>query len=270
MNWFEARKWLVVAAVACSGCGNRVDDIGVLVNTLGVVKEAVRASPPEAPGRNLLPGTFNRMRMGDLLGDDRPESIVEADDRKSLQVRGEDGSVKRVSRDDYIADFTVLPAAGSDKDSLVIHTYPNSQGGSTLMVLALTDDRTLASWDEKPPASRGVHAGRWQGSQALFYMVGDDVVIRGERGEPLARLPLRGATAFSTIHTVTMGGDRTALVLSGNGYTPYHAVAILDRDGAVVFHEQAPEHAFSLKADGENAFKVETRSQVWRYSLPTQ
>ena len=270
MTWLVARVGIVVVAAISCGCGNSVKDIGVLVNTAGVTKESAGTSPREAPGRDVLPGTLRTIRAGDLLGDDRPETIVESEERKSLEVRGENGQVAKVPFEDYIADFTVVPGNGEANGSLVVHTYPNSQGGSTFTVLGFPGARTLATWDEKPPASQGVHAGAWNGSVAIFYLAGDTVVIRGPRGEAVARLPLRGATAFSRIYTVSLGGERTAAALSGDGYTPYHAVAIFDRDGTLLFHEQAPEHAFSVTSDGESAFRVETRSEVWRYQMASR
>jgi len=66
---------------------------------------------------------------------------------------------------------------------------------------------------------------------------------------------------------VTVSPGLKVFLLSGDGYTPYHIVAVFNENGDVVFHENGHEHACALKATGDPfAFDVWTRSGHWRYS----
>jgi hypothetical protein len=74
--------------------------------------------------------------------------------------------------------------------------------------------------------------------------------------------------SFSRIHVAALPNERTVLLLSGDGYTPYHAVVMLEADGTIAYQEHAAEHAFALQALPSGSFQVEARSQTWEYSIP--
>jgi hypothetical protein len=65
---------------------------------------------------------------------------------------------------------------------------------------------------------------------------------------------------------INAGAGRLVLVASGNGYTPFHLVAVYE-EGQLVFHEIGDEHAFDLSR-AANGFVVSTRSAQWEYRVP--
>jgi hypothetical protein len=258
---------LAVCGLAVAGCGHSVNP-GVAVNTIGVSKRLVGRAAADAPFRGYAPDSTRKRRVGDVAGDAAPDEIVEDARHQTLTITSARGAQTTFTTGDYISDFAVVRKEGEAKRRLVVHTYPNVQKGSTFTAFAPADNRILAAWNEFPPASRGVAGGTWRGRDAVFYMVRDDLVIRTVEGEPLERLTIPGINSFSDVYVDTLANDRTVLVLSGDGYTPYHAILVLGADGAVVYHERAAEHAFGLKAIAGHTFQVETRSQIWEFQIP--
>lgn len=258
----------LLSGLGAAGCGEAVNP-GVFVNTLEVSKRAVGPAPSDIASHDLLAGTLRTRRVGDLVGDAAPDVIVEDEIRKKLEIRSAEGVVTSLPMAEYISDFAVIPKHNDGLRRLVIHTYPNADRGSTFTVVVPSEHRVLNTWTELPPASRGVRSAVWRGREAVFYMVRDELVIRSLESEPLSRLTLPGINSFSTIQVENMASERTVLVLSGDGYTPYHAIVILNADGTVAYHEHATEHAFGLKATADDKFQVATRSQVWEFTVPS-
>jgi hypothetical protein len=189
---------------------------------------------------------------------------VERADHHGVEIRDVAGTaLRRLEASGYLTDFGAIRRPGSDKQDVVMYTYPNAQRGGSFRVVT-ADGREVAAWEESPPPS-SFAVGPWSGALAIFYLQANEIVVRAPTGERLARLSAPGADAFSRLF-VTSQGRYTVVVASGGGYTPYHMVAVYADGGRLVFQEFAPEHAFGVETDaGTGAFIVSTRSSRWRY-----
>jgi hypothetical protein len=73
---------------------------------------------------------------------------------------------------------------------------------------------------------------------------------------------------FNVRQSARIAGDRTVILASGNGYTPYHMVCVYHSTGKLVFQDIANEQAFELQArETASDFTVVTRSSEWRYTI---
>jgi hypothetical protein len=148
---------------------------------------------------------------------------------------------------------------------LVLYTYPNLQRGGTFAVFDARFQE-VARWDEFPAPGRFT-PGRWQGQDALFYLQGNQLVVRSPLGQPVARLTAAQGSNFRGLLIGNAGRNRTVVVASGDGYTPFHMVSIYDDKGDLVFSEANEEHAFALDT-APNQVTVSARSTRWTYTIP--
>jgi hypothetical protein len=208
----------------------------------------------------------NGVRTGNVTGDAAADRIVKVSSGRGLEVRdGSTANVVRLPTTEFVTDVELIRESSTDRHDLVILGYPNADRGGTLSVIRLPDTTPKAEWKE--PASPGdVGIGQWQRMPAIFYFVPDAISVRASDGRELARVAVAGVYSFSRVHVGTLGDGRTAILGSGDGYTPYHMVAIVNGQGQLVFHEQADEHAWRLTVGGDGkSFDVDTRSKRWRY-----
>jgi len=161
--------------------------------------------------------------------------------------------------------YATIRAAGSAKHDLLLCSYPARGRASQFELRSLSEPRILATWDEHP-ATCAFAVGAWNERDAVFMLKGDNLVIKSAQGEPVFRTSLPDAHAFNSIAVASLNDGSTVLVASGNGYTSFHMVAVLDRTGALTFHEVEKERAYRLEVtDDGSGFQVWTRVSVWAY-----
>lgn len=276
---------LAMVAVVSSACGARPQHLGILTNHAALIKQSLGPSPPNIqrsalasaqPDADIIKkslGTgrlgYARVKFADVVGDDVPEILIGGSGKGCavaiLSQAG--GRLFSVCSDRYMTDFGAVHASRSDKADVVLCTYPNKQRGSTFEIRTAPDQRTVATWDELPPACHFA-VGPWQGRESIFYLQGDAMTVRSPRGELLARIDVPGASVFRDIYVAPLPDGALAVVGSGNGYTSYHMVCLLDREHRLVFQDVDEERAYRLiPNDDGSSFDVWTNTRRWRYSL---
>lgn len=257
-------------SVLLTACGQAATPLGILVNRAAVVREFVGPSTIDPASFGLVSrGSLRRVHRANLIGDDAVDTVTELERGRGVEVTdGSTGAVTRVETPDYLTDFASVREVHRENESLVLLAYPNATRGGTLSVIRLPDIRPASRWDELPAPSSWVGVADWSGEPTIFYLRGDQVVLRSPDGRTRGALVLPGGHVFSRLHPAALAAGRTVLLASGNGYTPYHAIAVFDADGTLLFHEQEKEHAFRVRvgADGRS-FEVDTRSSLWRYRV---
>src|SRR5437016_5645885 len=215
--------------LVATGCGHTPSRLGVLVDMIGVTQSGLGPSPQDVASREFLQGSLLRAKPADVAGDATPELLVEIGDGKGIEIRDQAGRVlSEIRTPQYLTDFGAIAAPDSPKSLLVLYTYPNAQRGGTFTVMTEGKVET-ATWDEYPPTGRfGV--GEWRGHPALFYLQDDSLIIRSPTGALLQRLPAPQGHLFRELYVRAVANGRTAVVATGNGYTPYHMVSIYDSD----------------------------------------
>lgn len=261
------RKLLVtIVVVAVTGCGHAPSRLGVVLDEVGMSRSRMGPAPPDVFDRNYLPGTTTRVKKADVLGDGAPELLVEMTRGEGVEIRNQSGVlIKAVRTPEYLTDFGFVAAAGEAKARLVLYTYPNASKGGTFTVMNEALE-PIATWEENPPPGRfGV--GEWAGQPALFYLQNDTLVVRSSSGAKLQELPAPEGRMFRDVFVQALGKERTAVVVSGSGYTAYHMVCVYD-GARLVFAEVETEHAYGVEpVAAESGFVVTTRESRWRYSL---
>jgi hypothetical protein len=252
-----------LCALMMSGCGDTVRPLAVLVNQANVTKEAVglEGRDPSAP----MP-VDSFVRMANVVGDAAVDQVSPLPQGKGLEIRdGSSGRVLRLPTTEYLTDVAVVRDPGSIVDAVVVLTSPNANGGGTYSVFALPELTPRVVWQEERVVSR-LGTGVWNREPAIFYLRADAIAVRAADGRLLTEVAVPGAQAFSRVFTAPLGGDRTVILASGDGYTPFHMVAVFDGRSTLLFHEQAAEHAWRLAVapDGKS-FDVDTRTKRWRY-----
>jgi hypothetical protein len=261
---------VVLLCWSLAGCHRESGPIGVLVNELGVSKTPIGpASRDVASTGFLAPDSLLRVRSGDVVGDQTVDTIVETDTHRSVEVRdGNDATVTTIPAAAYVSDFIPLIDPSAPKQSVLLYLYPDEQGGATFSVVKVTGLQPVATWREDTGGGGHVATGSWGGGAAVFYLQNGAIVVRGIGGDLLTRITVSGLQEFSYVYASTLAEGRTVFVVSGNGYTQYHMVVIVDRDGRVQYQARDSEQAFRLAVGAEaSQFDVETRSTVWRYAL---
>jgi hypothetical protein len=244
---------------------------GVHVERLSVKKEPNGRAPlPSLKTLNPF-GDFLKTKRADLLGDAALEQMVERKAGAGLEIRNEKDEVLNViDTSAYLTDFSAIPSSRPGKSDLVLYLYPTRmrpQRQGTFQVMTMPDQRVIASWDEShPPGRFGV--GLWHDVPVVAYFQRNDLVVRRADGELLERVEVHDGAAFGTLFLETLSSGYIAVVGSGDGYTPYHTVLILDRDGEIAFQEIDDDHARGLIV-GENGTEIDviTSRRTWRYRL---
>ena len=256
---------LPCAAVVLFACGETPASLGVLINEIGLSKADAGRSPPDLSGRG-LDASLRRVLEADITGDAAPERIVERKDLKALDVTDPSAGETRTFRTAYyITGFGAAPSTSGGKHDLVVYTYPDERGGGTFQVID-GSFRELARWEESPPP-RGLAAGSHGGRSAAYYLQDERLVIRATDGSLIARLAAPQSGPVAALAAGALAGGRFVLLGSGDGYSPYHMVAVYEPDGRLVFQEMATEHAFALEIEpGGEAFTVLARSRRWKYA----
>lgn len=257
---------LTIVVVASTGCGHSPSRLGVLRDEVGISRSRVGASPRDVFERDYLPGTTTRVKTADVVGDGAPELLVEGTRGEGIEVRNQSGVlIKAVRTPDYLTDFGAVAAATGTGSVLVLYAYPNAAKTGTFTVF----DRSLAAtarWEEGPPPGRFA-SGEWARQPALFFLQKDTIVIRSASGTKLQDLPAPDGRMFRDIFVQPLGNGRTAIVVSGSGYTPYHMVCVYD-GARLVFADVEMDHAYGVERDGGGpGFVVTTRENRWRYSF---
>jgi hypothetical protein len=260
----SVRVLFVLAAAWLPACGQTPEHLGVLRNDIGLRRIDAGPSPADLSAAQFTTETsLVRKVRGDLVSDDAPETIVALPNGGGVEIQDGSGrTIRRIATDEYLTYFDVVPIRDR-KGYLVLYTYPDADGAGTFQVVT-AENTSVARWVEKPaPAS--FDSAVWDGQTALFYLHGDEVVIRSPHGALLARLACPGAAPFSQIYVANAANGRVVVVGSGSGYTPYHMVCVY-AGPRLVYQEVEPEHAFGIEAAAAYAgFTVLTRSRKWRY-----
>ena len=259
---------LVTMCAVCVACGQRPDvtaaeaaKAAMTTNRLDLVKTRLGPSPPDLAAR-VVDGRNDRREQ--LVGDATPERLLRLSFSDTIEVRNaNDVRVGAVTMPFHITDFGTTPAPDGESQ-LVVSMYPNTGKGSTYAVFD-SGLREVSRWEEFPVTSRFATAS-WRGGPAVFYLQADALVARATDGRVLARLSVPGGEIFSEVHVIDAGDARLVLVASGDGYTPFHLVAVYE-GGQLVFHEIGDEHAFDLSRT-MSGFVVSTRSAQWEYRVP--
>ena len=264
-------KRLVLTGIVLvvTGCGHTPSRIGLRVNEVGAVRSRIGPAPPDVSLRPYLPNSLTRFKQADVAGDGRPELLVEVAGGKGVDVRDESGALIRlVTTPEYLTDFGAVREAGAAKQRLVLYTYPNRQKGGTFRVLNAAFE-PIATWDELPPPG-GFGSGDWDGQPAIFYLQKDTIVVRSTAGARLHELQAPEGRIFRDLFVQTLDTGLTAIVASGSGYTPSHAVYVYSGT-RLVLQDVEDEHAFGVESSNVGpgdgvGFIVTTRSSRWRYA----
>ncbi len=269
----------LVAGLFASACGAHIAQLGILTNQVGMSREILGPSPPGlfaeglADPANARRSGYARLKRADVMGDEALEILVELKPRTighgGVEIRDQSGHpLARVMTRHYLSDFGAVHASRTDKMDLVLCEYPTAMHPnrqSTFSILTLPDQRLLATWDEVPPACRFA-AGPWNGKEALFYFQGDGLTVRSPDGQLQTRIGVPNGNAFRDIYVGAIDGRYTAVLGSGNGYTPYHTVCLFDSSGQLVFQEIEKGHAFKLETnEGKTTLEIWDGSNRWRY-----
>ena len=257
---------LAVAIGALQACGETPATLGIRVNAIGLQKTDVGPSPSDLPARrfSVSSPTHNAV-SGNLLESDGRETLVALENGAGVAVTDARGhTFARITTAEHLTHFGVIEASRAPLDDLVLYGYPNAGRGGTFRVMT-PDEVVVAMWTERPPPSH-FDVASWEGTPAVYYLQGDELVVRGPTGDLLARLPAPSGVAFQDVHVANAASGRLVLVASGNGYTPFHMVCVYAPDRQLVFHEIAREHAFGLDVRLDRlAFTVLARSRQWSY-----
>jgi hypothetical protein len=258
---------LTGALLAMIGCGSSPSRVGITVNQISVSKVRLGNSPADLAMRQVALSSPWARVQADVLGDAAPEVLSPLPGGRGLEIRNQAGTrLGMVETAEYLTDFSTVPSWTSDKQNFVLYTYPNTERGGTFRVLA-PDQQELATWTVMPAPGRFTVAA-WKGTTALFYTHGDSIEVRAPTGEGLMRLPAAEGHLFQSIRVATLSEDRLVVLLSGDGYTPYHMVCVYDLAGQLLFQEIADEHAFELEAEpNASSFVVFARSSRWEYTI---
>jgi hypothetical protein len=258
------RILFLVAAALLVACGQTPPTVGVLRNEVGLRRIDAGPSPADVAARPFLaPDALVRVARGDLVGDGASETILALPNGRGVAIRDAAGhTLRQITTAEYLTHFDVVPVSGR-QGYLVLYTYPNAEDGGTFRVVT-AEGVTIAQWTEKPPPG-AFDSAVWNGETALFYLQGDELVIKSLQGELLGRLASPGATVFRQVYVADVVGGELVAVASGSGYTPYHMLCVYSGT-KLVYQEIEPEHAFGIEA-GErgSGFTVLTRSRKWRY-----
>lgn len=252
---------LLAMSALCVACGQRPAVIGITTNDLHLRKTRLGPSPADLAAR-VVDGRKDRREQ--LVGGPTPERLVRVSHGDTIEVRtAADERVAAVTMPFHITDFGATTSADG-RPRLVVSMYPNARGSSTYAVFD-ANWHEVARWQEQPVTSRFATAS-WRGGPAIFYLQGNALVVRATDGRPVTRLPAPGGGVFRDVQVLSATDARLVLLASGNGYTPFHLVAVYQA-GELVFHEIDDEHAFDLSWS-ETGFVVSTRSLRWEYSVP--
>jgi hypothetical protein len=278
----QAAIWIAFAigSVFASACGAHIAQMGILVNHIGMSRELLGPAPPGvyegqfADPDHLRRSGYARLKRADVLGDEAVELLVElragaGHAHGGVEIRDESGrTLIRVLTKHYLTDFGAVRSSRTDKMDLVLCEYPTAMRPhrqSTFSILTLPDQQLVATWDEVPPACTFA-AGVWNGHEALFYFQGDALTIRSRDGQLLRRIYVRNGNAFRDIHVGTTAGGYTAVLGSGDGYTPFHTVCLFDSNGQLVFQDIEKGHAVKLETDEEqSSWQIWDRVNRWGY-----
>ncbi len=289
-----------VTASLTVSCGAHLTNLGILTNPAGIGKIAVEAAPPNihlrrwdvsvqpnaAALEKIVGGKINYTGFvyADVAGDGEDEVLIGGAAKLCTDpaspgpwpstivvasYSGERRFLLCTQGRGQVYDFGAIHASRPDKFDLVVCRYPVEHLSSRFQILTVPDLNVVATWDEPKPAPCEFTVGRWEGREAILYWQhGDVLTVRSPRGELLARIPIPDANAFTYIDMALLADDAMALVGSGNGYTYFHMVCVLDREHRLVFQDIEKEGAHKIEAaKNGRAFDVWTNTTRWRYSL---
>jgi len=247
-----------------AGCGGSPPSPGVTMNHAGLMKTPLEATPGEL-GR-VRSRALVREKQADVMGDDQLETLAAQPGGVGIEIRSKEGGrTVRIAAPAYLTDFGAARSSRPLKQDVVMYVYPSDDNVGTFLLVNPENGEELARWNEDPPPSRFV-VGTWQEAPAVFYTQRDRIVIRKPAGILLKRLLSPGAERFRDLYVEHQQQGGLVIVGSGNGYTPYHLVAVYDSANEPVFQEIGIEHAFALDIEeGRRSFVVTTRTGRWRY-----
>lgn len=220
-----------------------------------------------------------KLRLGDVVGDESPEILVQRAPGQGLDIRDCAGNMlAEMKSQGYLVDFVAVPSTSTAKDLIVLHSL--EQCGETercgsFRVTSLSGE-VSASWIE-PLATRAISVGQWTGEHPfVFYLTDDAIVLRSLTGEQIASIPVTAGGTFShsvasKIYGEALARDYAVVVASGGGYNPYHTVCVLEKQ-KLVFQQINEERASGVAVtDPEKmSFIVASQKKVWKYSLSTK
>lgn len=176
------------------GC-EAIEPVGVLVNHANVTKTLVGKSSPDLPFRRFVPGSFDRIKRVDVVGDTVEDALVESDDRHGVDIQDGNGPFTlAITTPYFVTDFAPVPYPTPKDRAVVVATYPDENRGSSFTVFSLPDGKTIAAWQEYPPIKGFIDIGHWERATAVFYIHEEFIVIRTPDGTLQTRLPLPGVT----------------------------------------------------------------------------
>jgi hypothetical protein len=250
-------------------CGARIAQQGVLVNHLDLSRSSAGESPADIAQEGYIGRTAARFKWADVIGDDAPELLWQLERGAGIEVRDAGGRTLAIlETPHYLTDFGAVLASRPDKSDVVLYTYPATpERGGRFTIIAMSDRHIVATWDVYP-ATEWFAVGQWHGREALFYLQRDVLTVRAADGRLLAEVTLPGAETFSRVVQVRTTSDgHLAVLISGDGYTPYHMMALLNTEDRLAYQEIARENAYRLEVDEQaHVLEVWTKSRRWRYA----
>src|SRR6266851_9538705 len=122
--------------VIASACGHTPSRLGVIVEDVAVTRSRLGPSATDVALREFMPGSTRRVKEADVLGDDKPERLIESADHKGHEIRTQSGDlILQIRTDEYLTDFGAIPTTGTSKRLIVLYTYPNNERGGTFTVM---------------------------------------------------------------------------------------------------------------------------------------
>jgi hypothetical protein len=259
--------FVLCAIVGCPGCGNVPARLGVLVNDANVSKSRIASDQVEGSDQDRdVASAPRRFVTANLRNGDDPQRIAELPRGEGVEIRDSAGHLLQTVRtSEYLTDFGTVPSSDSGRQLLVLYTYPNASRGGTFQVRD-GDLKQVASWAEYPPPG-AFTVGKWHDSPALFYLQSDTLVVRSPLGRALEHLHVAGADIFRRVFVQNLDDNRTAILATGSGYTPFHMVCLYDRE-RMLFQEVLSGRAYDLVPQQRaSEFVVKAADGVWKYTI---
>lgn len=256
---------LLVLVIFLDGCLGMqkvprfIRDTGVKTNQWQISKEHLESLPK---------GSWTLLDLGyssdavkvDVMGNSDLEVLRSVVHRKglvgtktALQIWSGQGKLLRtIPAAGYLTFFQAANIDDDQKKELILYNYPSPLGKTIEIFKA--DGTLLYSWDSSLQGYFDVVD--WNGSPHILSIEENAFAILSMDGVLVSRLAAPQAQYFRQIRGKQLSNGSLAILVSGDGYRPYHMVCIFDDRQELVFQEVVPGHAIGLLTAPDQPGKI--------------
>jgi hypothetical protein len=255
------------ALLAIWSCGHSVK-VGTVVERVDVSKRMLSPLPPDEASKYFgnAPEFETTKAIRDVAGVS-VGSVSALPRGRGVEISYGGHTLATLSSQGYLTDFCALQHGDPRQLVVTLYTYPHENRAGKFTVMNAENREQLSTWLESP-APGGCAMAVWGNSSVILYIEAGRLVARSEDGVVLAVLDLPNSEWVAHIHAVALQSERLIVVGTGDGYTQFHLVSVVNTvTRQIEFEEINKELAFDLRAVGANSFDVIARSARWRYSL---